>query len=104
LPVPTILGMRWTAWYVSEWCVTRLGTVYAGDGLEALELVRFKLAIEWATARDAAPGGTLAALREGVPAPVAREAERGEFFSPKMRYKGKPKFAAGSPRFVDNRT
>jgi hypothetical protein len=84
----------WHIWFVSEWRARRLGSVPAVDALFALEVARVKFGSVLFREREAAPGGTLAAVREGAPDPVARFAARGEFFSPKIRYasrRGGPK-------------
>lgn len=78
--------MRWTVWFLSEWENRRFGTVSAEDALVALDVARSKFSWLWLQSQSAAPGGTLAAIREGAPAPVARLGDRGEFFAPKVRY------------------
>jgi len=87
--------IRWGVWFISEWQSRRLGSVPAVDALFALEVARVKFASMLFREREAAPGGTLAAVRVGLPDPVARLAARGEFFAPKIRYAPK-----GSARAV----
>jgi hypothetical protein len=83
--------IRWGVWFISEWQSRRLGSVPAVDALFALEVARVKFASMLFREREAAPGGTLAAVRVGLPDPVARLAARGEFFAPKIRYAPKGK-------------
>ena len=77
---------RWGVWFVSEWRARQLGVVVSPDGLVALDVARVKYFGALRGEREAAPGGTLIAVRAGAPVPVARAAARGEFFSPKVRY------------------